>query len=92
MVLEKIQWIKASKRFFKRFTSSLLCVFRKEEWSSGRFYRLKDVCWRDSTEMFVRYKELIRKPDSGIQEPKVLAPFYSKLQHMEDLFRVRLQF
>ncbi|MCI4384121.1 hypothetical protein PGIGA_G00034980 [Pangasianodon gigas] len=60
---------------------------RKDEWSSGRFYHLKDVCWRDPTDMFVRYKELIRKPDSRVQEPKVLAPFYSKLQQMEELFK-----
>lgn len=38
--------------------------------------------------MFVRYKELIRKPDSGVQEPKVLAPFYSKLPEMQELFKV----
>ncbi|XP_053540833.1 uncharacterized protein wu:fj29h11 isoform X2 [Ictalurus punctatus] len=60
---------------------------RKDEWSSGRFYHLKDVCWRDPTDMFVRYKELIRKPDSGVQEPKVLAPFYSKLPEMQELFK-----
>ncbi|TSK14591.1 Sacsin [Bagarius yarrelli] len=60
---------------------------RKDEWSSGRFYHLKDVCWRDPTDMFVRYKELIRKPDSRVQEPKVLAPFYSKLPQMEELFK-----
>ncbi|XP_053367661.1 uncharacterized protein wu:fj29h11 isoform X2 [Clarias gariepinus] len=60
---------------------------RKDDWTSGHFYHLKDVCWRDPTEMFVRYKELIRKPDSGVQEPKVLAPFYSKLLEMEELFK-----
>ncbi|XP_060717612.1 uncharacterized protein wu:fj29h11 [Tachysurus vachellii] len=60
---------------------------RKDEWTSGRFYHLKDVCWRDPTEMFVRYKELIRKADSRVQEPKVLAPFYSKLQQMDELFK-----
>lgn len=65
-----------------------MCVFRKDDWTSGHFYHLKDVCWRDPTEMFVRYKELIRKPDSGVQEPKVLAPFYSKLLEMEELFKV----
>ncbi|XP_046709697.1 protein NO VEIN-like isoform X1 [Silurus meridionalis] len=60
---------------------------RKDEWSSGRFYHLKDVCWRDPTEMFLRYKELIRRPDSRVQEPKLLAPFYSKLLQMEELFK-----
>ncbi|XP_058262273.1 uncharacterized protein wu:fj29h11 isoform X2 [Hemibagrus wyckioides] len=60
---------------------------RKDEWTSGRFYHLKDVCWRDPTEMFFRYKELIRKPESRVQEPKVLAPFYSKLQQMDELFK-----
>lgn len=49
------------------------------------------MCWRDPTDMFVRYKELIRKPDSRVQEPKVLAPFYSKLPQMEELFKVSVQ-
>ncbi|XP_056626776.1 uncharacterized protein wu:fj29h11 isoform X3 [Triplophysa dalaica] len=59
---------------------------RKQEWCSGRFYHLKEVCWNDPTGMFQRYKELIRKPDSGIQEPKLLAPFYTGLHDMKSMF------
>ncbi|XP_058649126.1 uncharacterized protein wu:fj29h11 isoform X2 [Onychostoma macrolepis] len=60
---------------------------RKEDWCSGRFYHLKEVCWSDPTGMFHRYKELIRRPDSGIQEPRVLAPFYSNLEDMKKFFK-----
>ncbi|XP_051958401.1 uncharacterized protein wu:fj29h11 isoform X1 [Xyrauchen texanus] len=60
---------------------------RMEDWCSGRFYHLKEVCWIDPTGMFQRYKELIRRPDSGIQEPKVLAPFYTNLQDMKSMFK-----
>ncbi|XP_060795619.1 uncharacterized protein wu:fj29h11 isoform X3 [Neoarius graeffei] len=74
------------REFFQHSPAVFIEYDRKDEWSSGHFYHLKDVCWRDPTGMFVRYKELIRKPDSRVQEPKVLAPFYSKLQHMEELF------
>ncbi|XP_069563541.1 uncharacterized protein [Brachyistius frenatus] len=56
-------------------------------WCSGRFYHLKEVCWRDSTKMFLRYKQLTHRPDSPVQEPKVLAPFYYPLDGMEDFFR-----
>ncbi|XP_051530357.1 uncharacterized protein LOC127427065 isoform X2 [Myxocyprinus asiaticus] len=60
---------------------------RMDDWCSGRFYHLKEVCWIDPTGMFQRYKELIRRPDSGIQEPKVLAPFYTNLQDMKSMFK-----
>ncbi|XP_067225099.1 uncharacterized protein wu:fj29h11 isoform X1 [Chanodichthys erythropterus] len=60
---------------------------RKDERCSGRFYHLKEVCWWDPTGMFQRYKELIRRPDSGIQEPKVLAPFYNGLQDIMSMFK-----
>ncbi|XP_050980031.1 uncharacterized protein wu:fj29h11 isoform X2 [Labeo rohita] len=60
---------------------------RRDDWCSGRFYHLKEVCWSDPTGMFHRYKELIRRADSGIQEPKVLAPFYSNLQEMKSFFK-----
>ncbi|XP_073345224.1 uncharacterized protein [Pagrus major] len=56
------------------------------DWSSGRFYHMKEVCWSDPTEMFRRYKQLIRGPDSPVPEPKVLAPFYSQLDDMKRLF------
>ncbi|XDV45221.1 hypothetical protein PO909_013352, partial [Leuciscus waleckii] len=60
---------------------------RKDEWCSGHFYHLKEVCWLDPTGMFQRYKELIRRSDSGIQEPRVLAPFYNGLQDMKSMFK-----
>ncbi|XP_073684891.1 uncharacterized protein [Garra rufa] len=60
---------------------------RNDNWCSGRFYHLKEVCWSDPTGMFHRYKELIRRADSGIQEPKVLAPFYTNLQDMKSFFK-----
>ncbi|XP_066520431.1 uncharacterized protein wu:fj29h11 isoform X2 [Hoplias malabaricus] len=75
------------KELFQHSPAVFIEYDRKDEWCSGRFYHLKDVCWSDPTGMFVRYKELIRRPESGIQEPKVLAPFYSQLQHMKELFR-----
>ncbi|XP_030610585.1 protein NO VEIN isoform X2 [Archocentrus centrarchus] len=57
-----------------------------DNWCSGRFYHLKEVCWNDPTRMFQRYKELTRRPDSPIQEPKVLLPFYNPLEGMKDFF------
>uniref|UniRef100_A0A673I606 Uncharacterized LOC107720215 n=1 Tax=Sinocyclocheilus rhinocerous TaxID=307959 RepID=A0A673I606_9TELE len=60
---------------------------RKDDWCSGRFYHLKEVCWSDPTGMFHRYKELIRRADSGIQEPRVLAPFYNHLEDMKKFFK-----
>ncbi|XP_043085921.1 protein NO VEIN [Puntigrus tetrazona] len=60
---------------------------RKDDWCSGRFYHLKEVCWSDPTGMFHRYKELIRRSNSGIQEPRVLAPFYSNLEDMKKFFK-----
>uniref|UniRef100_A0A9J7XJU2 Wu:fj29h11 n=1 Tax=Cyprinus carpio carpio TaxID=630221 RepID=A0A9J7XJU2_CYPCA len=60
---------------------------REDDWCSGRFYHLKEVCWSDPTGMFHRYKELIRRADSGIQEPRVLAPFYNHLEDMKKFFK-----
>ncbi|XP_026170473.1 protein NO VEIN isoform X2 [Mastacembelus armatus] len=57
---------------------------RNENWCSGRFYHLKEVCWSDPTAMFQRYRQLTH--DSPMQEPKVLAPFYSPLDGMRDFF------
>uniref|UniRef100_A0A669E4X7 Wu:fj29h11 n=1 Tax=Oreochromis niloticus TaxID=8128 RepID=A0A669E4X7_ORENI len=57
-----------------------------DNWCYGRFYHLKEVCWSDPTNMFQRYKELTRRPDSPVQEPKVLSPFYSPLEDMKDFF------
>ncbi|XP_077406198.1 uncharacterized protein LOC144038026 isoform X2 [Vanacampus margaritifer] len=59
---------------------------RSNEWCSGRFYHLREVCWSDPTNMFLRYKPLVRGPESPIEEPKVLAAFYSKLGGMKDFF------
>ncbi|XP_055006163.1 uncharacterized protein wu:fj29h11 isoform X2 [Boleophthalmus pectinirostris] len=57
-----------------------------EEWCSGRFYHLKDVCWSDPTSMFFRYKSLTQNPSSPVQDPRVLAPFYNNLEDMKDFF------
>ncbi|XP_070708112.1 uncharacterized protein [Pempheris klunzingeri] len=59
---------------------------RNDDWCSGRFYHLKEVCWSDPTGMFQRYKALTHGPDSSVQEPKVLAPFYSQLEGMKAFF------
>ncbi|XP_054860684.1 uncharacterized protein wu:fj29h11 isoform X4 [Amphiprion ocellaris] len=56
------------------------------DWCRGRFYHLKDVCWSDTTTMFQRYRQLTHRADSPIQEPRVLAPFYSQLEGMRDFF------
>lgn len=57
-----------------------------DEWCSGRFYHLKDVCWSDPTTMFLRYRSLTQSPDSTVQNPRVLAPFYNGLEGMKDFF------
>ncbi|XP_065109604.1 uncharacterized protein [Paramisgurnus dabryanus] len=74
------------KGLFQHSPAVFIEYNREDGWCSGRFYHLKEVCWSDPTGMFQRYKELIRKPDSGIQEPKLLAPFYSNLQDMKNMF------
>ncbi|XP_041818606.1 protein NO VEIN isoform X2 [Chelmon rostratus] len=62
---------------------------RNDDWCSGRFYHLKEVCWSDPTAMFLRYKHLTHGPDSPVQEPKILAPFYNPLEGMR-VFFIRL--
>lgn len=63
---------------------------RNENWCFGRFYHLKEVCWSDTTTMFSRYRQLTQKQGSSVQEPKILALFYSQLEGMEKFFtRVR---
>ncbi|XP_017271683.1 protein NO VEIN isoform X2 [Kryptolebias marmoratus] len=57
-----------------------------DKWCSGRFYHLKEVCWSDNTGMFQRYRQLTHRADSPIQDPRVLAPFYSQLDSMRDFF------
>lgn len=67
----------------------MLCR-RNGDWCSGRFHHLKEVCWSDPTLMFQRYKTLTQSPDSCVQQPRVLAPFYKPLEGMEAFFmRVR---
>nr|XP_046232573.1 protein NO VEIN isoform X2 [Scatophagus argus] len=61
---------------------------RNDEWCSGRFYHLKEVCWSDPTSMFQRYKQLTHGADSPVQEPKVLAPFYTPLDGMREFFNL----
>uniref|UniRef100_A0A8C6V2P3 Wu:fj29h11 n=1 Tax=Neogobius melanostomus TaxID=47308 RepID=A0A8C6V2P3_9GOBI len=57
-----------------------------EEWVTGRFYHLKEVCWSDPTSMFLRYKSLTQSSSSPVQNPRVLAPFYTSLEGMKDFF------
>ncbi|RVE59880.1 hypothetical protein OJAV_G00193380 [Oryzias javanicus] len=38
---------------------------RNENWCSGRFYHLKEVCWSDTTTMFSRYRQLTQKQGSS---------------------------
>uniref|UniRef100_H2MER9 Wu:fj29h11 n=1 Tax=Oryzias latipes TaxID=8090 RepID=H2MER9_ORYLA len=59
---------------------------RNDSWCSGRFYHLKEVCWSDTTSMFQRYRQLTRRPDSAVQEPRVLAFFYGPLDGMKNFF------
>ncbi|XP_076616737.1 uncharacterized protein LOC143339417 isoform X1 [Chaetodon auriga] len=59
---------------------------RNDGWCSGHFYHLKEVCWSDPTAMFLRYKQLTHGPDSPVQEPKILAPFYNPLDGMKVFF------
>ncbi|KAI4801184.1 hypothetical protein KUCAC02_000109 [Chaenocephalus aceratus] len=59
---------------------------RNDGWCSGRFYHLKDVCWSDPTGMFQRYRPLTQGPDSPVQQPNVLGPFYSPLEGMKPFF------
>uniref|UniRef100_A0A3B3CPC6 Wu:fj29h11 n=1 Tax=Oryzias melastigma TaxID=30732 RepID=A0A3B3CPC6_ORYME len=48
------------------------------------------MCWSDTTTMFSRYRQLTQKQGSSVQEPKILALFYSQLEGMEKFFtRVR---
>ncbi|XP_041714657.1 uncharacterized protein wu:fj29h11 isoform X2 [Coregonus clupeaformis] len=75
------------KELFQHTPAVFIEYNRNGDWCSGRFYHLKEVCWSDPTEMFVRYRELTRGADSTIQEPRVLAPFYSQLEDMRDLFK-----
>ncbi|XP_028975778.2 uncharacterized protein wu:fj29h11 isoform X2 [Esox lucius] len=75
------------KELFEHTPAVFIEYHRNGEWCSGRFYHLKEVCWTDPTGMFVRYRELTRRTDSIVQEPRVLAPFYSQLDDMRNLFK-----
>uniref|UniRef100_A0A3P9IA30 Wu:fj29h11 n=1 Tax=Oryzias latipes TaxID=8090 RepID=A0A3P9IA30_ORYLA len=59
---------------------------RNDSWCSGRFYHLKEVCWSDTTSMFQRYRQLTQRPDSAVQQPRVLAFFYGPLEGMKNFF------
>ncbi|XP_035259283.1 protein NO VEIN isoform X1 [Anguilla anguilla] len=74
------------KDLFQQTAAVFIEFERKEQWCSGRFYMLKEVCWSDPTGMFMRYKDLVRKSGGEVQEPKLLAPFYSQLEYMKDFF------
>ncbi|MEQ2224045.1 hypothetical protein ILYODFUR_003396 [Ilyodon furcidens] len=60
--------------------------WHSDNWCSGHFYHLKEVCWSDNTNMFQRYRQLTQREDSPILQPKVLAPFYRELEGMRDFF------
>ncbi|XP_028845943.1 uncharacterized protein LOC114796163 isoform X2 [Denticeps clupeoides] len=62
-----------------------------DDWCSGKFYHLKDVCWAEPTRMFQRYKELLRTLNSGLQEPRILATFYSVSPEIKELFLRQLK-
>ncbi|KAI3365403.1 hypothetical protein L3Q82_010485 [Scortum barcoo] len=75
------------KELFQRFPAVFIEYDRQNgDWCSGRFYHLKEVCWSDPTMMFKRYKKLTQERNSPIQQPKVLAPFYSSLDGMKEFF------
>ncbi|XP_031729731.1 protein NO VEIN isoform X1 [Anarrhichthys ocellatus] len=59
---------------------------RRDEWCSGRFYHLKEVCWSDPMAVFQRYRQLTQAPDSPVQQPIVLFPFYNPLDGMKAFF------
>ncbi|KAK2885132.1 uncharacterized protein wu:fj29h11 isoform X1 [Channa argus] len=77
---------KSLKELFQHTPAVFIENTRCNDWCSGRFYHLKDVCWSDPTKMFQRYKQLLYAPDSPIQEPNLLARFYSQLEGMRDFF------
>ncbi|KAL0984014.1 hypothetical protein UPYG_G00135910 [Umbra pygmaea] len=74
------------KELFQHTPAVFVEYNRNGDWCSGRFYHLKEVCWKDPTGMFVRYRELTRRAGSPVEEPRVLAPFYSQLDDMRKLF------
>ncbi|KAJ8413728.1 hypothetical protein AAFF_G00082350 [Aldrovandia affinis] len=74
------------KDLFQQTAAVFIEYERKDQWCSGKFYMLKEVCWSDPTAMFVRYKDLIRKSGGEVQEPRVLAPFYNHWENMQDFF------
>ncbi|XP_033896948.3 uncharacterized protein LOC117424580 isoform X3 [Acipenser ruthenus] len=74
------------KTCFQQMPAVFVEYERKEEFTSGRFYFMKEVCWTDPTRMFQRYRDLVRQAEGSVQEPHVLAPFYKQLNNMKDLF------
>ncbi|KAM3591779.1 uncharacterized protein V6R79_007248 [Siganus canaliculatus] len=74
------------KELFQHTPAVFIEFNRRNDWCSGRFYHLKDVCWSEPTGMFLRYKPLTQAPDSPVQQPKILAPFYNQLVGMSDFF------
>ncbi|XP_044034429.1 protein NO VEIN isoform X2 [Siniperca chuatsi] len=74
------------KELFEHNPAVFIEYNRRNDWCSGRFYHLKEVCWSDPTAMFQRYKQLTHGPDSPVQDPKVLVPFYNPLEGMKVFF------
>ncbi|XP_056285066.1 uncharacterized protein wu:fj29h11 isoform X2 [Pseudoliparis swirei] len=77
----------SSLRELFRHTPAVFIEYkRQDEWCSGRFYHLKEVCWSDPTALFQRYRQLSQAADSPIQPPRVLVPFYNPLDGMKTFF------
>ncbi|XP_032358201.1 protein NO VEIN isoform X1 [Etheostoma spectabile] len=74
------------KDLFQHTPAVFIEYNRRDEWCSGHFYHLKEVCWSDPTAVFQRYRQLTHAPDSLVQQPKVLAPFYKPLDGMKFFF------
>ncbi|XP_048869160.1 uncharacterized protein wu:fj29h11 isoform X2 [Brienomyrus brachyistius] len=79
------------KKLFQETPAVFVEYEREDEWSSGRFYLLKDLCWNDPTGMFKRYKECVRKSEDEVQEPRVLAPLYTNMRGMREFFLQSLE-
>ncbi|XP_043924072.1 uncharacterized protein LOC122799218 [Protopterus annectens] len=77
----------------KEFFLNIPAIFVPDVWKefacSGKFFYLKEVCWNDPTGMFRRYKQLVRE-EGTVQEPHLLAPFYSQWDDLKPLFMQQL--
>ncbi|XP_069785977.1 uncharacterized protein [Narcine bancroftii] len=77
------------KDLFERYPA-VFVPSRSESICIGQFYHQKDVCWKDPTRMFERYKYEIQKANGSFEEPHLLAPFYGNKEDMKGLFLKRM--